>query len=131
MSYVLITCPSVSLYCIGWFANIAGAMNAQVSFSLFVVALIFIQNPIYHILMSFYSDYCFAGDLPGIYGRLGYLPMYNFVEENVCLFSDNPPLYMNCGKYNQYKATNNYNRVVNLCRKYCRFVQKLQPDFSN
>jgi len=40
-----------------------------------------------------------AGTLPGIYSRLGYLPIYNFIENYVCLFSDEPPDYMECDKW--------------------------------
>lgn len=40
-----------------------------------------------------------AGTLPGIYSRLSYLPTYNFIEKNVCLFSEEPPDNMDCDKW--------------------------------
>mmetsp|Transcript_22749 Transcript_22749/g.56361 ORF Transcript_22749/g.56361 Transcript_22749/m.56361 type:complete len:413 (-) Transcript_22749:177-1415(-) len=40
-----------------------------------------------------------AGTLPGIYSRLSYLPVYEFIEKNVCLNSVSPPEYMQCGKW--------------------------------
>jgi len=39
-----------------------------------------------------------AGTLPGIYSRLSYSPIYDFVEKNVCLYSNEPPEYMDCGE---------------------------------
>jgi len=40
-----------------------------------------------------------AGTLPGIYSRLSYLPIYNFIQEHVCINSDSPPEYMTCGNW--------------------------------
>lgn len=40
-----------------------------------------------------------AGTLPGIYSRLSYSPIYDFVEKNVCLYSNEPPEYMDCDNW--------------------------------
>lgn len=40
-----------------------------------------------------------AGALPGVYSRLSYLPVYNFVEKYVCIYSIQPPDYMDCDNW--------------------------------
>lgn len=40
-----------------------------------------------------------AGTLPGVYSRLSYPPVYNFIEEYTCLYSSEPPDYMDCDKW--------------------------------
>jgi hypothetical protein len=40
-----------------------------------------------------------AGHLPGVYSRLSYYHNYEFLEEQVCLLSVQPPDYMNCEKW--------------------------------
>jgi len=40
-----------------------------------------------------------AGILPGVYSRVGYPPVYNFIEQYTCLYSNEPPDYMDCDKW--------------------------------
>lgn len=40
-----------------------------------------------------------AGTLPGVYSRLSYWRVYEFIEEHVCLHSVEPPSYMHCDKW--------------------------------
>ena len=39
-----------------------------------------------------------AGTLPGIYSRLSYPPVFNFIRNQICSKSDFPPEYLHCGK---------------------------------